>query len=153
MAAECKRSCSLWDTTNSLFCVLPHKGGFCLFVFWKMQTLSASLLVCFCFLNIILFQASFLAFYQQSSRLFCRIFLTLPAQMARHLRDKGLILECTVFHFNPGKSVGCYGQVALKGFLLTERQHWDSLMLRKGIRYICQCFCFTQITNESPLKV
>jgi len=27
----------------------------------------------------------------------------------------------TVFCFDPGKSVGCGGPVALKGFLLTER--------------------------------
>lgn len=73
--------------------------------------------------------------------------------MARHFWDEGLILDGTVFHFDPGKSVGCYGQVTLKGFLLTERQHWDALVLRKGIRHICECFCFTQITNESPLKV
>lgn len=55
-----------------------------------------------------------------------------------------------MFRFDPGKSVGCYGQVA---YLLKGGQHWDALVLRKGIRRIGECFCFTQVTNESPLKV
>lgn len=71
--------------------------------------------------------------------------------MARHFWDEGLILDGTNFHFDPEKCVGCYSQVALNDFLLTERQHWDSLVLGKAIR--CICDCFTLITNESPLKL
>lgn len=32
-------------------------------------------------------------------------------------------LDGTVFHFDPGKPVGCYCQVALKGFLLAQSKH------------------------------
>lgn len=94
--------------------------------------------------------AAFRAVSQQQER----IFLTLPTQMARHFWDEGLILVGMVgfFCFDSGKSVGCCGQVTLKGCLLTQRQHWDTLVLGKGIKHFCECFCFAWITNESPFE-
>lgn len=152
MAAECKRSCSLWDTTNSVFCVPPYKGGF-LIVFWKMQTVSASVLVLFKYWTF----SDFLTYCQQSSGFSCSSKIGFSSLFKPRWQDtsgmRGLILDGTVFHFDPGKSVECYGQVALKGFLLAQSKHWNALVLGKEIRHICECFCFAQITTESHLKV
>lgn len=47
MAVECERSCSLWDTTNSLFaaCLLTKEFSACLYC--GKQTLRAIWYCCF----------------------------------------------------------------------------------------------------------